>query len=197
MAIDFITTLSVLLTLMIWSYFIKGSSIIYDIAITIFGSTSIGYLAVEALNNIWYRNVIPLNKGDYTQLLSLALAIMMFFGYYKKLNFVARYPSAIGVAMNLGSTAAGAIIAQIYRQIIVPVNTMDAAVAAIIVILIMVYFTSTFKALEKKPLNYISTIGRYFLMIAFGFTFGSGLLTGYSGLLERIQYMFWTWLGLR
>lgn len=196
MAIDFLTTLQVVLTLMIWSYYIK-SNIIYDIAITIYGGCTIGYLSVEALQNIWYKNVVPLSNRDYIQILPLALAVMLFLGLFKKFNFVARYPSVIGVAMNLGSTAAGAILAQIYRQVIIPVTNVDTAITAIIVIIIMIYFTSTLKVMEKGVLKYVSTLGRYLMMLSFGLTFGGGLLTGFSGIIERIQYIFWTWLGLR
>lgn len=192
--INFETTLVVVLTFMVWSYFWK-SNFVYKIAVSLFSGVSVAYLACEALMQIYYKNISPLATGDLIQLLPLLFAFMLLFGaVYRKFSFIARYPSSIGVAMNLGSTAAGAVIAQMYRQILRPITSPSAAITTIVILVLILYFISTFKFMESKTFRTISTLGRYLLMLAFGFTFGGGIMSGVSRILDRLQYIFWTWL---
>jgi hypothetical protein len=192
MAIDFSSTVLVIVTIMAFTFMLKMNNILYRITLTLLGASSIGYLVCQALNNFYYTNIVTLSKGDYSQILAIVLGFMMLFTFIKSLNFIARFSSVFLIAANLGVTAAGTIAAQIYQQAASPVNNTDQLIVAIIAIFVLVYFITTFKL--GGSIGYITRYGIFPLMFYFGFMWGAMMLSNISLLLSRIQYIIWTWL---
>lgn len=192
---DALSTLAVILSFMVWSFLYKNN-IFYQIGLQILAGTAVGYLTCDSLQNVWFKNIVPLSQGNLIQILPLALGFMLFAGYSTKYRFISRYPSVVLIASNMGSTAAGAAIAQMFRQATAPVTDINQAIVVIWAVMIILYFVSTIRPLAEGIPGRISSIGQYLMMFGFGIMFGGYMSTSFNTLIERIQFIFWTWLGI-
>ena len=195
MAVDLATTTNVILTLMIFSILFKNT-IIFRLGVAIWLGSSVGYSVQQSLRDIWERSVQPLSTGEILQIVPLVLGIMLFFRLYRKHAYLARIPSAFTLGIGTGAAVAGLAIAQIYKQALstATITNLDTAISAIWLILIILYFILTLE--HKGPLRYITSAGRWLLMITFGLGFGSYATGRFTTLISRFQYILYTWLGL-
>lgn len=198
--IDFAGTIQLAITLLGLTFLWKQqNNVYYEIMMALYGGTAIGYMTNNALVNLWSKSLVPISNGtDYTQIIPLVIAVLLFFGYTKNYKFVSRYPSVVLVASNMGAACAGAIITMIYLQAVAPVTDISTAVTVIWTIILLLYFLMTFRYEGKaKYLGYTSTIGRTLLMIGFGAMFGTWALTSFNSVTLRLQYIFWQYLGIK
>ena len=125
----------------------------------------------------------------------------MLLRFSNKLSWLSRWSFAFVVGLGAGITIPNFIHAFILKQL-----TFDSLIAASLpdsinnflillgVVSVLIYF---FFSLEHKGvIGGVSKIGVWFLMIAFGASFGFTVMARMSLLIGRIQFLIRVWLGI-
>ncbi len=197
-----------LLTLAIYSFLYKDNPF-YKVAEYIFVGVSAGYWTVFLAKNYAFPNLFdPLIKeGNYWNLIPITLGFMMFTQLSRKSSWLVRYPLTfvLGVSLGLQIVAAveGDMIPQI-RGTFAPFTGSSLFQAydfwtsiGYIVLLIGVVSTLTYFYFSKEHrgvLGVTAKIGVYFLMIAFGASFGYTVMARISLLIGRLHFLLSDWL---
>ncbi len=202
-----ITTIGIwvaaLLTLAIYSFLYKDNPF-YKVAENIFVGVSAGYWAVYLWFNFAWPNLFePLIKGhNFLYIIPILLGLLMFTQLIPKVNWLVRLPLTFTMGIGLGLAIIAAIQGDILPQLqatFVPfrgVNWFTALsnfllVAGVVATLIYFYFSKE----HKGVLGVGAKIGVWFLMIAFGASFGYTVMARISLLIGRMYFLLHDWLG--
>ena len=141
------------------------------------------------------------NAPQYIVIIPTLLGIFMLLRFSNKLSWLSRWSFAFVVGLGAGITIPNFIHAFILKQL-----TFDSLIAASLpdsinnflillgVVSVLIYF---FFSLEHKGvIGGVSKIGVWFLMIAFGASFGFTVMARMSLLIGRIQFLIRDWLGI-
>lgn len=158
----------------------------------------------------WYNFQKPTLTGrlgegkEWTLIIPLFLAALIYFRYSRKYAWLARYPMAflmgIGAAYVLTKNLKPMFLAQARATMLplwVPGNigaTINNWIVVIGVASVLTYFFFTIR--KQGPVNAFSRVGRIYLMIAFGALFADTVLGRVSVTLVRFQFLLQDWLGL-
>jgi hypothetical protein len=197
------------LTLAIYSFLYKDNPF-YKVAEYIFVGLSAGYWAVFLWWNFAYPNLFePLREGNYWNIIPIALGFMMFTQVSKKTSWLVRFPLTFVLGISLGLQIVAAVEGDMVPQLrgtFTPFaqgalfNTHDFwSSIGYIVLLVGVLATLTyffFSREHKGVLGITSKIGIYFLMIAFGASFGYTIMARISLLFGRMHFLITDWLHL-
>jgi hypothetical protein len=201
---------SVALTLAIYSFLYKDNPV-FKIAENLFVGVAMGYWIIITWFNILKPDVfetliVPLFKDtgkspQYIVIIPTILGIFMLLRFSTKLSWLSRWSFAFVVGLGSGITIPNFIHAFILKQL-----TFDSLITANLpgsinnflillgVVSVLIYF---FFSLEHKGvIGGISVIGVWFLMIAFGASFGYTVMARMSLLIGRIQFLLRDWLGI-
>jgi len=152
---------------------------------------------------------IPLGpRGGYLFVIFAVLIGIIAYGRYSRKYFwLYRYYLSLSVGTGIGVAMRGFIGANFLDQIranflslVVPgdaYTSFNNTVMCVVVLSSLIYFIFTFKAIENPTVRRISIIGRYFMMIAFGVTFGTGITTRINQYAGRIEFLIIEWLGIK
>jgi hypothetical protein len=206
--------LAAFLTLAIYSFLYKDNPI-YKFAEHLFVGTSAGYAVGITYNEVILRLVVnPLFRPaavnllgpKYLVILPTLLGVMMFFRFSRRYGWLARWPICIVMGYGAGIGIPGAvqdILAQTHSTML-PVVPFDAdaqvfgwwegftglvLVVAVITTLCYFYFSKE----HKGAFGVAGRAGIYFLMIAFGASFGNTVMARISLLIGRLQFMIYDW----
>jgi len=154
-----------------------------------------GYAVVQAIKQIQRQSWNPLvTKGDYIQLIPIALGILLYFRFVRRYSWVARWPMAflmgIGAALSMK-----AIESDFVRQIqatLISWNTINNVVIVLGTALALCYFFFTFK--PNVVTDNAAKLGRWVLMLTFGAAFGNSVQGRLSLLISQMQFMLRDWL---
>jgi uncharacterized membrane protein len=203
---------SVALTLAIYSFLYKDNPV-FKIAENLFVGVAMGYWIIITWFNILKPDVfetliIPLFKDtgkspQYIVIIPTILGIFMLLRFSTKLSWLSRWSFAFVVGLGSGITIPNFIHAFILKQLeptfeslytgsaLVGLNTFLILLG---VVSVLIYF---FFSLEHKGvIGGVSVIGVWFLMIAFGASFGYTVMARMSLLIGRIQFLLRDWLGI-
>ncbi len=201
---------AVALTLAMYSFLYKDNPV-FKITENLFVGVAMGYWIIITWFNIlkpdvYEQLIVPLfkdtgNAPQYTVIIPTILGVFMLLRFSNKLSWLSRWSFAFVVGLGAGITIPNFIHAFILKQL-----TFDSLIAASLpdsinnflillgVVSVLIYF---FFSLEHKGvIGGVSKIGVWFLMIAFGASFGFTVMARMSLLIGRIQFLIRDWLGI-
>ncbi|MCP5004984.1 MAG: hypothetical protein GY941_13775 [Planctomycetes bacterium] len=197
-------------TLAMYSFLYKDNPV-FKIAENLFVGVAMGYWIVITWFNILKPDVfetliVPIFKDtgkppQFGILFPTLLGIFMLLRVSKKLAWLSRWSFAFIVGLGAGITIPNFIHAFILKQL-----TFDSLIGTSIpgsinnflillgVVSVLIYFF--FSVEHKGVVGGISIIGVWFLMVAFGASFGYTVMARMSLLIGRMQFLIRDWLGL-
>jgi hypothetical protein len=197
------TSLAAFLTLAIYSFLYKDNPF-YRLAEHIFAGISAGYY----IGLIWHsvirqQLILPLFLDkQYILIIPGILGILMFSRFFGKISWISR----ISLAFVIGNSA-GIYLIQQFHGLIIPqmrstftslnnLSNISIAVGGLVVIIgtisTLAYFY--FSKEHKGVLGFVAGIGIWFIMIAFGASFGYTVMGRVSLLIGRAQFLLIEWL---
>jgi len=204
------TITAVALTLAIYSFLYKDNPV-FKIAENLFVGVAMGYWIIITWFNILKPDVfetliVPFfkdtgNAPQYAVIIPTLLGIFMLLRFSNRLSWLSRWSFAFVVGLGAGITIPNFIHAFILKQLSfnplitasVP-ESINNFLTLLGVVSVLIYF---FFSMEHKGIiGGVSKIGVWFLMIAFGASFGFTVMARMSLLIGRIQFLLRDWLGL-
>ena len=187
-----------LLTLCIFSFLYKDNPF-YKFAEHLFVGVSAGYWAMYS----WYNILVP-NLGrplfiehEFILVIPLILGILMLLRLFPKVGWLSRWPLAFIVGMTSGYYLVTFLQTNALEQVratIVPFNHINNIILIIGVLTGLLYFF--FSTRHKGGIGFAARIGRMFLMVAFGASFGYTVMARISLLIGRLYFLLGEWLHL-
>jgi hypothetical protein len=174
------------LTLCVFSFLYRDNPF-YRFAEHLFVGAAAGYLLAVNYQNVIRPNVIgELNQGNMLPLVPLALGIIL---------LGRLWPRTSGIAIP------SYLQAQIFAQLADQVKPFAPGWGAINSALILIGFITVlsyffFSAPHKGLHGFSARIGIWFLMVAFGASFGYTVMARVSLLIARVQFLLRDWLHL-
>lgn len=188
--------IAALLTLCILSFLYKDNPF-YKFAEHLFVGISAGYWLSRYYRNIFIPNLwIPLFKeGHLLYIIPLVLGIMMLMRLLPKIAWISRWP----LALIVGTTSGYFLVTYLQtngleqvRASLIPLNSFSNVVLVAGVLTGLVYFF--FSKAHKGAFGGVAKVGIYFLMIAFGASFGYTVMARISLLFGRMYFLLHDWL---
>jgi hypothetical protein len=196
-------------TLSVYSYLYKENPLFRACEYILVGLTA-AHLTVMGYQNIMDSAVKPVMTGTKTlMIVPIILGIMLYARWSKQHSWIARIPVSYMLAVAAAVTITGNIDAGFMRQVratMVPIKDLNSLVVVVGTITTLMYFffvkiqggsraEGNGSALARV-LEAGGQIGRWVMMIAFGATFGSGVMSRIGLFIGRVQFLFGDWLGM-
>ncbi len=203
--------LAALLTLTIYSFLYKDN-IMYKFAEALFVGASVGWTIVI----IWHQTIIqyifnPLRDavvqgnipGFIFVLIPTIIGLLYFSRFSRKSGWLARWPIAVTMGYYTGISITPGIETNIFRQVEGTIltrfnpgslNSWWALLLLVGVVSTLFYFFFSLK--HKGFVGKTAKVGIWFVMIAFGASFGYTVMARVSLLIGRIQFLLHDWLGV-
>lgn len=191
MIVTVTTLMAASITLALLSYLWR-ENLGFRIAEHAFVGASAGYGALILAHSAWQLLQPFLAKGEWWWYLTIVLGLMYPFFFSKKMFWLYRYPTAIVLGGLIGVFVARSIKTQLIDMIrdTGVVTNVNGAIVAVGVICGLFYFYATRE--HTGSLRYVSKIGVYFLMAAFGASFGVTVMARISLLIGRLRFLYFT-----
>ncbi|OHB49228.1 MAG: hypothetical protein A2106_03515 [Planctomycetes bacterium GWF2_40_8] len=191
--------------------FLYKDNPVFKIAENLFVGVAMGYWIIITWFNILKPDVfetliVPLFKDtgsapQYAVIIPTLLGIFMLLRFSNKLSWLSRWSFAFVVGLGAGITIPNFIHAFILKQLsfnpLITASVPESINSFLIllgVVSVLIYF---FFSMEHKGIiGGVSKIGVWFLMIAFGASFGFTVMARMSLLIGRIQFLIRDWLGI-
>lgn len=212
-------------TLGIFSFLYKENRF-YRLLEHIFIGIAAGYSFILTLREFLYPKILQsllgldiyeLPDGTYNQeynyynllyLIPIFFGLLIYFLYSEKHRWLGKL--SIGISLGAsGALAIKGIFNRLFPQIessFKPLVVLDQqknldllasfnnVVFVVTLLLVLNYFIFSLKYREKQ--KYLPNLGRYLLMLCFGAFFGSTVMARLALLVERVQFIYFDWLGL-
>jgi hypothetical protein len=203
---DVQTWIAAFLTLCVFSFLYRDNPF-YRFAEHLFVGASAGYLLASQYQDVIVPNVIrPLAQGGSPPklvlvLIPLMLGILMVGRVSAKLAGPARWAIAFYVGVYSGIAITGYMQAQVFAQLSDAVKPFAPGWGAINSALVLIGFLTVlayffFSAPHAGLHGASARIGVWFLMVAFGASFGYTVMARVSLLISRVQFLLRDWLHL-
>jgi len=190
------------LTLCVFSFLYKDNPF-YRFAEHLFVGASAGYLLAVQWQNVLIPNVwTPLfHDRQLLVLIPLGLGLMMLARVWAKGEGIARWSIAFYVGIYSGVAIPGYMQAQIFAQLADAAKpfaqgwgAVNSALVLVGLLSVLAYF---FFSLPHTGVHGAGArLGIYFLMVAFGASFGYTVMARVSLLIARVQFLLRDWLHL-
>jgi len=198
-SLEFIGTyIAAFLTLAIYSFLYKDNPF-YKLAEHIFAGISAGYYVGLVWHSIIKQQLLNplLQYHQYLLIIPGVLGLLMFTRFIPKISWVSR----ISLAFVIGNTAGITLIQQLHgivlpqiRCTFLDITQISELVMVVGVISTLIYFY--FSKEHKGVLGFTANVGIWFIMVAFGASFGYTVMARVSLLIGRVQFLMIDWLGL-
>ncbi len=202
------TWVAALLTLCIYSFLYRDNPF-YKFAESLFVGIGAAYwLAILYHNTLKPKLFVALFPGDsgepvlWYRIFPGILAVFMLLRFYPKISWLSRWSLAFIVGMyaavNLTGFAQADFVEQIYATMRTPLVGGGALLfilnlsAIIGVVSVLIYFF--FSKEHKGPIGAVAKVGIWFLMVAFGASFGYTVMGRVSLLIGRMTFLLRDWL---
>lgn len=184
-------------TLCIFSFLYKDNPL-YQMAEQLLVGISLGYSLVFTYERIfipyiWQPIVL---KHNFILIFPTLLGILYLFRFSRKLGWLSRYPiafSMIGIGLDVPLGIHAGILVQM-RQAMVPVENINLFLILLGTIAVLLYFF--FSKAHTGAYGKFVGIGKWYMMIGFGASFGMTVMARISLLIGRIQFLVIDVLGL-
>ena len=161
---------------------------------------------VMAWGNIDSVGIQKIMSGQFLYILPVILGIMAYARYSKENFWIYRYPIALVVGIGVGTAMSGLVGGSVLDQIKasfwslnVPGDigaSLNNLIMVVTLVSAMMYFIFTIKATRNPLATKISTLGRYAMMAAFGYSFANTIATRINQYAGRIAFLMLEWLQL-
>lgn len=194
--------LAAFLTLAMFSLAIYKENPVYRVAEHAFIGIGAGHAIVTGIQSIQTSGWNPLVKdGEYALIIPMIFGLLLFTKYVKPVSHLSRLTMSIVVATGAGLGLRGAVQAQLLNQIsatFLPLTSFNNLVIVLGFVVGTSYFlfTRRYTRSLEGPLAILPKLGRWFLMIAFGASFGNASMGFLSMLIGRALFLVRDWLGL-
>ncbi|MBM4398998.1 MAG: hypothetical protein FJ041_01525 [Candidatus Cloacimonetes bacterium] len=177
-------------TLCIFSFLYKDNPF-YQMAEQLLVGISVGYGVVYSYKNIFipyfYQPIFL--KQQFILIIPALIGSLYLFRLSRNLSWLSRYPIAFSM-MSVGAGVPFSMHASILvqmRQAMVPLETLNLFLILIgtISVLLYFYFSKAHTGLYGK----FTTLGKWYMMIGFGASFGLTVMARISLLIGRIQFL--------
>jgi hypothetical protein len=193
------------LTLCVFSFLYRDNPF-YRFAEHLFVGAAAGYLLAVQYQNVIVPNVwLPLTSAKLgtivLTLVPLTLGLLMVARVIPKFTTPARWAIAFYVGTYSGIAVTGYMQAQIFAQLSDAVKpfapgwgAVNSALVLLGLLTVLSYFF--FSVPHKGIVGVGSRVGIWFLMVAFGASFGYTVMARVSLLISRVQFLLRDWLHL-
>jgi len=202
-------TLAAIFTLGIMSVLWK-ENLFYRACEHIFVGATAAYNVVTTFSNTIKPGITEnmIQKGEWWELIPICLGLLIYFQPHKDLRWLARFPTAFWIGYNAGMN----LTIRTFMPLLVNIRssmipwfvvkdgafnfggTLSNLVFSASLILTMLYFVFSFEGIgTSKPLL---SGGRWVMMVAFGASFGSTVMSRVSLFLGRAEFLLVDWLGI-
>ena len=190
--------IAALLTLCIFSFLYKDNPF-YKFAEHLFIGISAGYWLCRYYRNIFLPNLYtPLfEQGQLLYVVPFILGIMMLMRLAAKTAWISRWPLAVIVGTTSGYFLVTYLQSNGVEQVratLVPLDNPSNIVLVVGVLSGLVYFF--FSKAHKGPVGSVARVGIYFLMIAFGASFGYTVMARIPLVFGRMYFLLHDWLNV-
>jgi len=173
-------------------------------------STYVGLFAGYTVAVQWFNYIRPsfqtriLQEGKIYYIIPIIIGLLIYTRYFKSIAWLSRYHICFLLGIGSGyilSTSFKPLFIDQIRATFLPLwgtgdwwLNVSNIVYVVGTVTTLAYF---FFTVEKKGTQlYISKIGRYTMMVAFGAAFGNTVMARVSLFLGRMQFLLEEWLGL-
>jgi hypothetical protein len=192
------TLLATVLTFVVFSFLYRDNKI-YKLVEHIYLGFAIGVSAVMAKANVVSTAWNPAMQGAWIWLLPIVVGLLFCFYFSRKYFWVSRLPVALLVGGATGLAISGAVKAQILDQIrgtvTLPLLTAPDTMTAVNNLLTILGVVSTilfffFSRERKGMMGNAMLLGRIFVIVSLGASFGFIVMARMSLLIGRLQFLF-------
>jgi len=176
----------------------------------VFIGATAGYLVVATIANTIMPGIQEnmMTNGEWWEIIPICLGLMIYFQPFPKYRWISRFPVAYWIGYNAGLSLTirtfmplmANVNASMVKLIVIGANGFDLLasftniVFASAIIFTLLYFLFSFEAISNNKV--ILSGARWFIMIAFGASFGNTVMGRISLVLGRAQFILGTWLGV-
>ena len=190
------TWVAALLTLFIFSFLYRDNPF-YKFAEHLFVGVSAGYWFAYYYHNVVIPNLYdPLRQGHLLYIIPAALGVMMLMRLVPKVGWISRWALAFIIGMGSGYFLITFLqtnaLAQVHATMTLRLNSINNVLLVVGVLTGLIYFF--FSKEHKGVLGGAAKIGVWFLMIAFGASFGYTVMARFSLLIGRMHFLIFQWL---
>jgi hypothetical protein len=177
-------------TLCIFSFLYKDNPF-YQMAEQLLVGISLGYGLVITYERVFVPYVYQaiFLKHNFVLILPAILGMLYLFRFSRKLGWLSRYPiafSMMGVGLGVPMGIHASILVQM-RQAMVPIETVNLFLIFIGTIAVLLYFF--FSKAHSGAYGKFVNVGKWYMMIGFGASFGMTVMARISLLIGRIQFL--------
>jgi hypothetical protein len=173
----------------IWSWLFRGDNQVFQFSETIFVAFAAGHFVNMSLSAIQNMAIEPILRAQWIYVIPVILGIASLTTLSEKYFWISRYPLAIIIGVSTGLSTRGLIRVDIVNQLNASIGNLSLIGIAEIIIMVCVISYFFFIYLKKVGTT-LGTLGRYFMMIAFGALFGNGVVGGFSYLIQVLLEIF-------
>jgi len=174
------------LTLFIFSFLYKDN-LFYKLAENIFVGVSAGYGVVSGVRRVIIPNMVePVLQGEYIHIVAGIMGLMMLTRIFPKISWVSRWAIAFTVGMTSGYFLVTYLQSRALDQVtatLLPLNSFNNILLIVGVLTGLIYFF--FSKEHKGVFGSAAKVGIWFLMVAFGASFGYTVMARISLLIGR------------
>lgn len=195
------TWIMAILTLCVFSFLYRDNPL-YRFAEHLFVGAAAGYLMAVQYQNVLRPNMItPLGDGKLLPLVPLALGLLLLGRLTPKTAGLSRWAIAFYVGIYSGIAVPTYMQAQIFAQLADATKPWGSGWEAVNAALVLVGFLTVlayffFSAPHTGIHGAASRVGIWFLMVAFGASFGYTVMARVSLLIARVQFLLRDWMGV-
>jgi hypothetical protein len=190
-----------MMTLALFSYVFKDNPL-SKMAQHIYIGVAAAYGMIVQIDSMIRPTIVTnlLGKGQWYLLIPILFGCLIYTRYFKSVAFLSRYTIAFMVGIGAGVVLARDFKSLFLAQLVATMNpitgakALDTLIIAVGVVTTLVYFFFTLQ--HKGPIGGAAQAGRYFMMIAFGASFGNTVQARVSLFLGRLQFLLGDWLGI-
>lgn len=190
--------------LCVYSYLIKDNPLWRIVQATMVGAAA-GHLLVMGINSIYKIGWLGLIGGEYFQILSFILGFSLYSRFWRKYAWMMKYGMSVligsFVGLSIRAEASTNILPQL-QKVMLPILTNPVTSISNIIIIIFtlcatIYFIFTVTLTPPpKVFNIIQKIGRVCIIGALGYYLGTTFIVRYAMVINRLEYLFFTWLNI-
>lgn len=188
------TWIAAALTLCVFSFLYRDNPL-YRFAEHLFVGSAAGYLLAVQFQNVIKPNVIQkIAGGDFLPFIPLAMGILVLGRLWDKATPASRWAIAFYVGIYSGIAIPAYLQAQIFAQLADAVKPFEPGWHAINSVLVLAGFLSVvtyffFSAPHRGANGAVARVGIWFLMVAFGASFGYTVMARASLLIDRVLFL--------
>lgn len=167
-------------------------TIVFRVAEHIYIGLGIGYVLFQGVDRVIKYVWTPVTtKGEWIWMIPLILGLLIYTRFIPSLRWISRWPMALVIGSGVG-LAMGGLVATMIVSLIVKTITLDFTNVSNIIFLIITFTCIAYFILTKEHtgnLGYITKVGRFFMMGAFGASMASNVFSFTSRLGGVVQQL--------